>query len=887
MTTETYTKARFWKCALQVNPAGYIKYRGTDHDMSEEEYNQKLLQVALDNDIKVIGIADHGNVDSIDTIRTLMNSHGIIIFPGFEIASSEKIHFVCLYPENTSSVQLERFLGNLVLLNPEDGVRPSRLSAEQLLQKVENDQNGFAFAAHCTDDNGVLFRKMNHVWQLPMLRAAQIPGTLDEVNRNEGSAYYQILLNKTPDYAREVPVGIINAKDVAIPDDLANPKASCLIKMTRPCFESFKLAFKDPESRVRLNSDISVQYYSRIEQMKVTGGYLDGVQIDFSDHLNTVIGGRGTGKSTMLECIRYTLDKKPIGRNAQKQHDEIIRENLGKSGARVELAIRSSKMHGRRFTVSRRYGESPMVKDAEGAPSSFTPADLLPRLELYGQNEILEIAQDRGSQRQLLTRFLDSGQQESESLIHQALQSLAENRKKLVDAMNGVASIEDEVARLPKLEEQASQFRTLGIEDKLKIVPLLESEKRLLKRVAEEEASNLDQAFQTVRDSLPDTVFLGDTAIAHLPHAETLEEIRNVLEKLRKDADSLLQQWQVCYRPLKAEIETLSKKLIDDIQQEEELLEKTFKELPACEGKSGKQIGLEFQKLMKEIEQIRPKQALIETRKALVIELQKTRRAILDELSAARSNRSALFSRSLKRLNKRLDGKLRLTVEVEADRTPVIEFLLNCRLDNVGEKRLEWINVAEAFAPVRLAELIRNGTDALRNEPWGITPTVAEALARLSPDKILELEEIELPDVIRIELNTAHEGQENFRSLDKLSMGQKCTAILHLLLLQNLDPLIMDQPEDNLDNAFIADRIVQELRSAKIERQFIFATHNANIPVFGDAEWIGVFDVSEGQAHMPEASQGAIDVPHVRDMAAIILEGGRVAFNQRKDKYGF
>jgi ABC-type lipoprotein export system ATPase subunit len=887
MTTETYTKARFWKCALQVNPAGYIKYRGTDHGMTEEEYNRKLLQVALDNEIEIIGLADHGNVDGVDAIRELMNSQGIIVFPGFEIASSEKVHFVCLYPESTSYQTLERYIGNLELLDTDDGVRPSKLSAEQLIKKVEEDQNGFVYAAHCTDDNGVLFRKMNHIWQLPILRAAQIPGTLDELNRNEGSANYQILLNKTPAYKRETPVGIINAKDVATPDDLADPKASCLINMTRPCFDSFRLAFKDPESRVRLNSDVAAQYYSRIEQMNVTGGYLDGVQIDFSEHLNTVIGGRGTGKSTMLECIRYALEKKPIGRNAQKQHEEIIRENLGKSGARVELVIRSSKMNGRRFTVSRRYGESPMVKDEEGTPSSFTPADLLPNIEIYGQNEILEIVQDRGSQRQLLKRFLDPGQQKSESLIQQAIHGLSENRKKLIDAMNGVASIEDDVARLPKLEEQAGQFRTLGIEDKLKIVPLLESEKRLLKRILEEEASNLDQAFQAVLDSLPDTIFLGETAIAHLPHAETLEEIRHVLDKLHRDAEALLQQWQDCYAPVKAEIESLSKKLVDGIEQEEQLLEKTFRELPACEGKSGKQIGLEFQRLMKEIEQIKPKQALIETRKTLVAELQKTRRAILDELSAARSERSALFARSLKKLNKDLNGKLRLTVEVEADRESVIEYLLSCRLDNVGEARLKWIRDAEAFSPVRLAELIRNGADALRSEPWGITPTVAEALARLSPEQILQLEEIELPDVIKIELNTAHEGKENFRLLDKLSMGQKCTAILHLLLLQNLDPLIMDQPEDNLDNAFIADRIVQELRSAKIRRQFIFATHNANIPVFGDAEWIGVFDVSEAQAHMPSESQGAVDVPQVRDMAAIILEGGRAAFNQRKEKYGF
>jgi len=149
------------------------------------------------------------------------------------------------------------------------------------------------------------------------------------------------------------------------------------------------------------------------------------------------------------------------------------------------------------------------------------------------------------------------------------------------------------------------------------------------------------------------------------------------------------------------------------------------------------------------------------------------------------------------------------------------------------------------------------------------------------------LEELELPDVISIELNIAHEGEENFKPLAKLSTGQQCTAILHLLLLQNHDPLLMDQPEDNLDNAFIADRIVTELRSAKTARQFIFATHNANIPVFGDAEWIGVFEVQDGQATMPPEHQGAIDMPLIRAKAANILEGGKEAFNQRKAKYEF
>lgn len=885
--TEKYTKARFWKCALQVNPAGYIAYRGADHDMTSEQYNQELLRIAKENDIKVIGLANHGNVDDVDAIRQIMNENDILVFPGFEISSTEKVHFVCLFPENTSKDQLNRYLGALGLTeNPDNGVWPSNLGGNDLLSKV-NELGGFVFAAHCTDESGILRKKIVHVWKNSLLKAAQIPGILDDLKNEEGYGYKQILQNKTPEYKREPPVAIINAKDVEEPETLKDPKASCLIKMTRPCFESFKLAFLDPESRVRLNSDLSEKYYSRIESMKVTGGYLDGVQIGFSDHLNAVIGGRGTGKSTLLECMRYALQLKPIGKNAQKQHDEIIKENLGKSRARVELVIRSFRMNGKRFTVARRYGESASVKDENGKPSTFSPLDLLPEIEIYGQNEIYEIAQDNASQRQLLTRFMEAGQQDGEVRIQEALAKLADNRKKLIEAQGNVASIEDEVARLPKLEEQVGQFKALGLENKLKVIPLLETEKRLLNRATEEEGKNLDSAFHAVRDTLPDTVFLSESAIGKLPHAETLRKLRTVLDNLRGDAVALLNQWQEKYEVTKTTIVSLGHELNSGIQHEEAALEVTFKELPACEGKTGKEIGIEFQNLMREIERIRPKQTLIENRKKVVVELERQRKSILDELSGIRAERSALFERSLKRLNRRLEGKLKLTVKPESDRTPVIQFLLGCKLDGVGEGRLAWIREVEDFSPVKFAELVRQGADALRSANWGITPTLADALPRLTLEQVLRLEEIELPDLISIELNTAHQGQENFSPLDKLSPGQKCTAILHLLLLQNLDPLLMDQPEDNLDNAFIADRIVAELRSAKIARQFIFATHNANIPVFGDAEWIGVFEAQEGQAHMPADAQGAIDVTIVRDKAADILEGGKTAFNQRKAKYGY
>lgn len=868
-----------------MNPASYIAYQGADHEMTEEQYNQELLRICKEEGITVIGLANHGSVDGVDAIRRIMNQNGIIIFPGFEISSSEKAHFVCLFPETTTKDDLNRYLGSLGLTNSENDVWPSDLGGNELLKKV-NELGGFAYAAHCAEGSGVLCRGLHHVWQNSLLKAAQIKGTLDDLKNDGEDGYHQILLNKTSEYQRERPVAIINAKDVAQPDDLHKTETCCLIKMTRPCFNSFKQAFLDPESRVRLLSEVPEKYYSCIESVKITGGYLDGLEVEFSEHLNAVIGGRGTGKSTLLECIRYALDLRPVGKNAQKQHEGIIKENLAKEKGRIEIKIRSSAMNGNRFIVSRRYGESVSVRDENGTPSTFSPSDLLPRIEIYGQNEIYDIAQDPQEQLDLLNWFLEVDKGPIEENLAEIKRKLKENRESMLRALESLAEIEEDAKRLSKLQEQVDQFKKLNLEEKMKVVPKLETEKRLSGLVGKE-LEKLEGAIVSITEKMPSTEFLIDDDLAGLPHADFLKTIRGEIDVLKTSVDGLVSQISRITTTTKEDIQRHQSKLDLAITSEEEALEKAYKEIPYCEGRSGKEIGIQYQSLIRDIESIRPKISQQSEQKSALENLQKSRITLLEELSEARAERSAQLQRALKGLNHKLAYKLKLTILPEANRIPLIGFLDNCRLEGIGLKRLAWIEKAEDFSPVKFAEMIKRGADALEGAGWGVTSSVASAIARLPLSKILEIEELELPDTITIELNVAHESNVNYRPLNKLSTGQQCTAILHMLLLDNRDPLIMDQPEDNLDNAFIADRIVNELRSAKISRQFLFATHNANIPVFGDAEWIGVFDADENHACIRDDLQGAIDLPQVQKKTAEILEGGRMAFIQRKEKYGF
>lgn len=209
-------------------------------------------------------------------MRELLAAHGIVVFPGFEITSSEKVHFVCLFDESKTSQELERILGWLGLQEPEEGTWPTRLSAIQLIEAV-NERNGFIFAAHSTNDNGVLKLRLNHIWQHKGLLAAQIPGSVDDLKGVDNDFYRKVLLNKDANYRREREIAAINAADIASPEDIKADKSSCLVKMTRPCFSSFVQAFLDAGSRVRLCSENLESYASAIERVRVTGGLLEGI----------------------------------------------------------------------------------------------------------------------------------------------------------------------------------------------------------------------------------------------------------------------------------------------------------------------------------------------------------------------------------------------------------------------------------------------------------------------------------------------------------------------------------------------------------------------------------------------------------------------------------
>jgi ABC-type Mn2+/Zn2+ transport system ATPase subunit len=148
-------------------------------------------------------------------------------------------------------------------------------------------------------------------------------------------------------------------------------------------------------------------------------------------------------------------------------------------------------------------------------------------------------------------------------------------------------------------------------------------------------------------------------------------------------------------------------------------------------------------------------------------------------------------------------------------------------------------------------------------------------------DKLYEIQHVHLSDKPKILLDV---GGVN-KPLDSLSLGQRCTTLLSVIMLESDLPLIVDTPEAGLDNIFVFDSVVKNLRTIKETRQVILATHNANIPVSGDAEQIFCLD-SDGKKGWTTCS-GSIDQQNMKESVQKVLEGGKKAFILRKKKYGY
>ena len=149
--------SKYFRCALQVNPYNYLKdNRGKKHGLSEEEYNDQLINKYNELQIKVIAVTDHNHVEAINEIKKSAEPFGITVLSGFEVSSSEGVHILCIFNQDKKNDVLEKHLGALGIHTTSPSTKNSTESFSNILYKVQKEWDGICIAAHVTNNGGGL-----------------------------------------------------------------------------------------------------------------------------------------------------------------------------------------------------------------------------------------------------------------------------------------------------------------------------------------------------------------------------------------------------------------------------------------------------------------------------------------------------------------------------------------------------------------------------------------------------------------------------------------------------------------------------------------------------------------------------------------------------------
>lgn len=617
-----------------------------------------------------------------------------------------------------------------------------------------------------------------------------------------------------------------------------------------------------------------------IERLHVSGGFLANESLEFSDKLNCFIGGRGTGKTTALEFLRFALGLLPdakIHPQRRRAIESLVNDNLG--SGRLTIDVRTKT--GIEYTAERGVGGSIVVRNRTGevVPISLDRDEIF-SVDVFSQNEIEEIASNAVAQLELLDRFDESnskrGAREMTELERALEQSGAELRR-LDDECDGLRAQASELAGIVEKLKGLTQAdgpdadRIAAAHDaratRLRQAQIPDAAILAVQRVMRE----MNTSMTALRGSMESQF---EARISEGVNADVMTEIRDSVQAFESAVSSAITKL--------GEVASLAQSAIDESRRElasrHAGQEADYASLVAA--------TKEHSERAREREVV---QSALATAQSAARELQTkaseretafaSRGELLRRLSEARDGR---FSRR-RSVAARLSAEfptLRVTVKQGANLDAYRNFLSE-ELKGLGLKQgMAADRITTCLLPGELAALAfhnvpedlaaQSGLDADRSR------RIIDALR--DGGAVYALEVVDLGDEPCIELRDG----ETYKEASRLSTGQRCTVILPILLMQSDRPLLIDQPEDNLDNAFVFEAVVAALRSVKNARQIIFVTHNPNIPVLGDADRVFVFE-SDGR-HAGVAQMGTVD--ECKDAVERILEGGSVAFMQRMKRYG-
>ncbi len=726
--------ARFFHCALQVNPFAYLeRYRKQTRFKSEDEYNHAMVKACIEAGIEVIAVTDHYRVERSASLVHAARDAGLHAFNGFEAVTKDGVHFLCLFDPDRDDA-LERFIGDCGIHGTDQPSPTGKKDSTELLE-CARDWGAVCIAAHVASDGGLL-KKLSgqsriNVWTSPDLLACALPGPVSAAP----DGIRHILENKDAEHRRDRPLTILNASDVSDPDDLKNGATSCFIKMSSVSVEAFRQAFLDPISRIRLHSDPEPDPHAEFIAMTWEGGFLRDTAVHFNGNLNVLVGGRGTGKSTMIESMRYALGLDPLGEDARNAHEGVIR-NVLQSGTKVSLLVRSHKPSERHYTIERSVPNPPVVKDEAGKVLDLSPSDVMPGVEVFGQHEISELAKSPRKRTLLLERFIERDPTLSARKSRVRLE-LERSRGRIVEVRREMTRLDERLAALPGLEETQKRFQQAGLEERLKERSQFIREERLFLTLGE----RIDQ-YRTLHneraEGLPvDTAFVSGKALEGLPNSDILSEIEGIVAALGGKLKMLSDQFGKALAETENSIADAKSHWNARRTAIEETYERLLREL-----QKSKIDGAEFIQLRQQIEELRPLNDRMESLERDLEVHEAQRRNLLAEWEDIKAEEHRQIDAAAKRVSRKLRDRVQVGVSMAGDRDPLerllreVEGNLTAALDRL--RGLDQLSLRE------FAKLCREGKDALMTR-YKLPSGAAERIARADPDLLMCIEELELP----------------------------------------------------------------------------------------------------------------------------------------------
>lgn len=867
--------ARFFTCALQVNPYAYVlrHQEGTQPfaAASQEEYDAAMVEAALGAGIKVVAITDHFRVDQSQSLRAAFEAAGIVVFPGFEACSSEGVHLLCLHAPGTELSRLQSHIGECQLRDPDSPSPQSKLGCEEIM-RMTAERGGLTIAAHVTNTNGLL-RHMTGgsrigPWKSKHLAAAAIPGPVEDAPQEHRS----ILRNKNPDYRRDRPLALLNAADVSDPSGFSRAGSWTRIKMSEPTIDGLRQAFLAADSRVHLSSQALDNDSVEIAAIAWDGGFLDGQAIRLNNGLNVLVGGRGAGKSLVIESLRYAMDAPVAGALARGNHEALTKKVLGPS-TKVSVLLRDAPPSNRWYIVERTGSAKPAVRGSDGAViPGLEPMSLVEGLEIYGQHELSELTRDKELLAKLLSRYIQ--QQDGGAATHAILRTdLATSRGEIEKRLDDIDRLDGEVGSLPKLRHQLDKMNELGAREMLK--------EKITFQEAFEACSARKEALKELRSRAKD---LTDD-LRRLPEEHPDEDGHDTMARIgRTGGDQAAALVQTINLGIADIIVRLS-----ELEAERPELERRLRPIEVALRTEGVDASA-YEQIAADIKALTKKSAKLEEMRTELVRCREDRARLLDRLAEQNAEHLRVSERAAKKAGRELTGRVRVTVRPSDDLSDLSKLLKEYVSGAGPQNMIDRLSDRDDFTFRDLAGAIRDGENAIRTQ-FHLTEASARNVAAAGEALALRVEELTQAPAADIQLNVGEDGAERWKPIEDLSAGQKATAVLLLLLGGSVSPLVIDQPEDDLDNRFIADTIVDTMRHEKRRRQFVFSSHNANIPVLGDAEQIVTLrpGVADGREHsqVSRAETGSLDQEDVRAAVERHLEGGRAAFELRRAKYGY